>query len=137
MVGNADGADVMYGGGGNDTLIGNSAADLMSASDGNDSLVAGGTTGSDTMFGGDGNDKFVFNDFAATTAAHVAVASVHIVADFQRGSDKIQLLTGVMTTSTFFTGAGMTGTNTVVFATNTSGVTPSSTAARTSTSRFS
>ena len=47
-------ADKLWGGIGNDTLIGNLGADYLSGERGNDSLWGG--EGSDTMYGGDDND---------------------------------------------------------------------------------
>jgi Ca2+-binding RTX toxin-like protein len=44
----------IFGGGGNDTLIGGSGADLLFGGSGNDALLGKG--GNDQLFGGDGND---------------------------------------------------------------------------------
>jgi Ca2+-binding RTX toxin-like protein len=80
-------------GSGNDTLIGNNAANLLVAGAGNDKLDAGagddwlrGGTGSDTLAGGAGADMFVFDagDSAVGTGRD-------LVTDFEQGSDRIDL----------------------------------------------
>jgi len=65
---------------------------VMSGGDGNDSLVAGAATGgADTMFGGAGNDLFAFAT-ANIVAFSAAPSTAHVISDFSRGSDKIDLL---------------------------------------------
>ncbi|BAY22680.1 hypothetical protein NIES2100_24430 [Calothrix sp. NIES-2100] len=49
------GSVYLYGGVGNDTLIGGSNIDYLNGQDGNDSLIAG--AGNDTLYGGAGNDS--------------------------------------------------------------------------------
>ena len=80
-------------GSGNDKLVGNDAANLLSAGAGDDVLTAGGGddtlvggAGTDTLAGGAGADLFVFaaGDSAVGTGRDT-------VTDFERGADRIDL----------------------------------------------
>jgi Ca2+-binding RTX toxin-like protein len=53
------GNDQLFGGAGNDTLEGKGGNDLLFGGDGNDTLIGG--TGDDQMFGGAGNDRMIWN----------------------------------------------------------------------------
>jgi Ca2+-binding RTX toxin-like protein len=53
------GNDLLFGQAGNDTLVGGNGNDLLFGGDGNDTLTGG--AGSDQMFGGAGNDRMVWN----------------------------------------------------------------------------
>jgi Ca2+-binding RTX toxin-like protein len=53
------GNDQLFGGAGNDTLEGKGGNDLLFGGDGNDTLIGG--TGDDEMFGGAGNDRMIWN----------------------------------------------------------------------------
>ena len=53
------GNDQLFGGAGNDTLIGKGGNDLLFGGDGNDTLIGG--SGNDQMFGGAGNDLMIWN----------------------------------------------------------------------------
>ncbi|HET9427760.1 MAG TPA: M10 family metallopeptidase C-terminal domain-containing protein, partial [Allosphingosinicella sp.] len=80
-------------GAGNDTLIGNDAANNLSAGDGNDRIegnngadVLIGGAGTDQLFGGSGADTFVF------AAGDSAVGEARdTIGDFERGADRIDL----------------------------------------------
>lgn len=76
------------GGSGNDTIIGNTAANRLSGGAGNDTISGGG--GLDTMTGGAGADTFVFNQ--ALIASNRAT-----ITDFTHGTDIIQLSQSVFT----------------------------------------
>ncbi len=80
IVGGA-GLDTLIGGAGSDTLIGNAGSDKLNGGLGNDVMYSGG--GNDTLLGDGGSDLFVINgrDGAGST----------LVADFQRGIDKINV----------------------------------------------
>ena len=54
------GVDTLYGYGGNDTLNGGSGADDLRGGDGNDILNGG--SGADDLRGGDGNDKYIIDN---------------------------------------------------------------------------
>ncbi|HEX4336442.1 MAG TPA: calcium-binding protein [Polyangiaceae bacterium] len=60
-------AVTMNGGAGNDTLTGDSAADILNGEAGNDTLAGGG--GADVLNGGDGND--VFDEGTTTNGADI------------------------------------------------------------------
>ena len=66
-------------GAGNDILLGNAVANRLDAGAGNDSLD--GAAGDDTLIGGAGNDTFIIKD----------LGGLDTIADFVRGSDKIDL----------------------------------------------
>ena len=51
--------DKLYGGNGNDTLIGNQGSDYLAGGNGNDTLMGG--KGDDRLEGGMGNDTYLFN----------------------------------------------------------------------------
>ena len=53
------GNDQLFGGAGNDTLLGKAGNDLLFGGDGNDTLIGG--TGNDQMFGQAGNDLMIWN----------------------------------------------------------------------------
>jgi Ca2+-binding RTX toxin-like protein len=53
------GTDQLFGGAGNDTLEGKGGNDLLFGGDGNDTLIGG--AGNDQMFGGAGNDLMIWN----------------------------------------------------------------------------
>ena len=53
------GNDQLFGGAGNDTLLGKAGNDLLFGGDGNDTLIGG--TGDDQMFGQAGNDLMIWN----------------------------------------------------------------------------
>ncbi len=55
LTGNATGDDVIYGGGGLETILGLGGDDTLFGHQGNDILLSGGA-GRDTIYGGDGND---------------------------------------------------------------------------------
>lgn len=64
---------------GNDTLLGNGAANRLDAGAGND--VLNGAGGNDTLIGGSGADRFMFAD----------VGGVDKIVDFVSGTDRIDL----------------------------------------------
>lgn len=51
--------DIIYAGGGNDTIVGSNNDDLLYGEAGDDTLQAGG--GDDVLYGGAGNDTYVYN----------------------------------------------------------------------------
>ncbi|MFO0867988.1 MAG: dockerin type I domain-containing protein [Pirellulales bacterium] len=53
-------ADLIYGGSGNDTISGLGGADTIYG-DAGDDVITGGT-GNDSLFGGDGSDRFIWNN---------------------------------------------------------------------------
>jgi len=98
-------------GSGNDTLIGNDAANLLSAGAGNDTLDGG--AGSDTLIGGLGKDLLtggagadVF-DYDALGESAVG-GNRDVIADFEQGSDRIDL--SDLALSLFVGDAGFSGT---------------------------
>jgi len=98
----SDGADTIFGGGGADLLFGGTGSDILYGGEGNDSLVAGAFTSIDVFYGGDGADRFVFGVIdtgVALASTQLSAQSVGVVADFVRGTDKIQLLTGIFISS--------------------------------------
>ncbi|WP_380787019.1 Calx-beta domain-containing protein [Sphingomonas sp. R86521] len=84
LYGNQDN-DTLLGGAGNDTLFGGQGNDVLFGELGNDVLQGG--VGSDTLFGGAGADTFRY-----TQAADSTVASYDVIADFETGVDRIDLL---------------------------------------------
>ena len=83
-----------HSGAGNDTLFGNSVANLLSAGDGNDRIDGGagndtliGGRGKDTLTGGAGADVFQFQ----TNGDSAVGLGRDVITDFQQGSDKIDL----------------------------------------------
>jgi hypothetical protein len=95
----ASSPNAMYGFGGNDKLIGGSAADFLFGGTGNDILVGG--AGDDTLTGGTGTDQFRLATNIGTD----------IITDYTVGTDKIGFLD-----------TGANGTGSVNFA-NTTGTT--------------
>ncbi len=73
------GNDTLYAWTGHDTLIGGAGNDLLSGEQDNDRLIGG--LGNDTLWGGAGADVFVYN----------SGCGADIVADFLRGTDKVEL----------------------------------------------
>lgn len=71
--------DTLFGWTGNDTLIGGAGSDLLSGEQDNDRLMGG--LGNDTLWGGAGADVFVYANGGGAD----------IIADFVRGTDKIEL----------------------------------------------
>jgi Ca2+-binding RTX toxin-like protein len=69
----------MYGGNGDDLLVGGRANDVVYGETGNDKLI--GFFGADELWGGSGSDIFYFTTIDATDR----------IADFERGSDRIDL----------------------------------------------
>ncbi|HEY8592645.1 MAG TPA: M10 family metallopeptidase C-terminal domain-containing protein [Sphingomicrobium sp.] len=69
----------MYGGNGNDLLVGSTANDVLYGEAGNDKLL--GFIGSDDLWGDGGSDTFYFTELGATDR----------ILDFERGVDKIDL----------------------------------------------
>ncbi len=78
------GAATIIGGGGFDTIIGGSGAMKAEGGAGKDLLVGGSFK--DTLTGGDGGDIFRF--------ASTASGGAHVIMDFTKGSDKIDLSGG-------------------------------------------
>lgn len=74
----------LMGSSGNDTLIGDAAAQSLNGGEGND-IVAGGL-GADTLNGNAGADTFVYKTIADST-----VAQTDVIVDFVEGTDKIDL----------------------------------------------
>ena len=79
-VGSNQGNDLLYGGAGDDVLVGN---------DGNDTLDGG--VGSDTLTGGDGVDTFVIR----ANDGGLSEATADVITDFQNGTDTIGLTDGL------------------------------------------
>lgn len=75
------GADVLSGGGGNDSISGGTGNDSLLGGTGDDTLLGG--TGADSLTGGTGADRF--------SAANVAEFQGDVIADFQIGTDRIDL----------------------------------------------
>jgi Ca2+-binding RTX toxin-like protein len=93
------GDDTLFGGAGNDSLFGGQGNDFLQGNTGNDTLYGG--MGDDILVGGQGNDvlqgDFGINRMAGGQGADIFVSSitqkgVDIVTDFERGTDKIDLL---------------------------------------------
>ena len=83
MNGNA-GNDTLYGGLGNDTLYGSIGMDRLYGDAGNDRLFGG--NGRDVLFGGSGADVFAYSAVGDSRGS-----GVDLIADFARGSDRIDL----------------------------------------------
>jgi glycerophosphoryl diester phosphodiesterase len=99
----------VYGGGGNDTIIGNNLNNYLTGAVGNDYLSGGagddelagdagndtlnGGVGNDLLWGGAGNDIFLFNGGVPLTGANTVLNLLgrDIVADFIKNQDKIAL----------------------------------------------
>ncbi len=99
------------GGSGNDPLTGNEAANRLDGNAGNDALVGNG--GDDILVGGAGTDSLTggagADTFAFAALGDSAVGSARdIIADFQQGSDKIDL--SALGAATFIGSGAFTGT---------------------------
>ncbi|UDM53020.1 VCBS domain-containing protein [Cupriavidus sp. MP-37] len=77
---NGDGAAV----GGDDIIAGGNGRDTIYGEGGNDTIAGGG--GGDWLRGGAGRDTFVYNAVSDSTAA-----GMDVIADFQRGTDRLDL----------------------------------------------
>ncbi|SOZ38693.1 VCBS domain-containing protein [Cupriavidus neocaledonicus] len=77
---NGDGAVV----GGDDIIAGGNGRDTVYGEGGNDTIAGGG--GGDMLHGGSGRDTFVYHAVADSTAA-----GMDVIADFQRGTDRLDL----------------------------------------------
>ena len=90
IIGNSVG-NVLTGNGGNDTLIGNGGSDRLDGGAGNDYLLGGDAR--DFMTGGSGNDTFVFGpiDKDSQVSAKAGKISVDVITDFKSGVDKIDV----------------------------------------------
>ena len=93
------GADTITGSKYSDTLYGYAGNDTIKGLAGNDRITGG--TGKDKLYGGTGNDIF---DFNKVSESGITSSSRDIVADFVRGSDKVDL-------STIDANTGTTGNN--------------------------
>ncbi|MFX4220627.1 MAG: hypothetical protein ACMVO3_06340 [Thalassobaculum sp.] len=122
-------SDSVFGGDGNDLITGggsHTVADVISGGEGNDTILGDGTTfgGNDTLVGGDGNDRFLLGNIVAANSAEVlagAASLFDLISGFQDGSDKIQLLTGIIAggaSPSLATGASLGGTNSIVYQTS-------------------
>lgn len=77
------GDDRLYGGDGRDRIFGQEGSDYYDGGGGADTLVAGGIAGGgDTLVGGEGADLFEWVG---------RFAGIDTIADFQKGTDKIDL----------------------------------------------
>jgi Ca2+-binding RTX toxin-like protein len=74
------------GGGGNDTITGNTFANIIAGGAGNDILSGG--AGNDTLSGGTGNDAFVFGSPVLTLLTQIGIDTI---TDFTAGVDRLQL----------------------------------------------
>jgi Ca2+-binding RTX toxin-like protein len=105
------------GGSGNDTLIGNSAANVLIGGGGNDKINGG--AGADMLTGGNGSDTFVYTNLANSRAA-----AFDTITDFATGVDKLQIghalngLTTGLTKTTGITGNLATDLASVLNSTN-------------------
>jgi Ca2+-binding RTX toxin-like protein len=88
------GNDTIYGGGGNDTLTGSTGDDILVGEAGNDSLI-----------GGVGFDRFSFG--TPGQAFTTATSGFDTIADFQAGTDKIQLQRSSFTALTTLAGSAL------------------------------
>ncbi|MCC2633361.1 MAG: hypothetical protein K0S48_1247 [Ramlibacter sp.] len=84
----SDGADRMRGYAGNDRLIGFAGIDYLYGDTGNDVLIGG--LGADRLYGGDGADIF---DLNRAQESGVLSSTRDTIADFRRGTDRIDLRT--------------------------------------------
>ncbi|HET9811995.1 MAG TPA: M10 family metallopeptidase C-terminal domain-containing protein [Sphingomicrobium sp.] len=97
-------------GSGNDVLIGNDAANVLSSGAGGDRLTGNGGddvliggAGTDTLTGGAGADTFRFDSLADSSVG----TGRDVIADFVHGSDKIDF--GALGASTFVGNAAFSG----------------------------
>ena len=79
------GADTLNGAAGRDKLLGGLGADVLNGGAGDDDLIGG--AGADNLTGGAGKDWFVYDDISETGLG----AARDVIADFVRGTDKIDL----------------------------------------------
>ncbi|MBM3605297.1 MAG: calcium-binding protein [Alphaproteobacteria bacterium] len=84
VIAGGSGNDRLEGQAGNDRLDGGSGRDSLSGGVGNDRLIGG--TGADVLTGGGNADIFVFRSLNDST-----VSARDVIADFQRGQDRIDL----------------------------------------------
>ena len=99
-----NGADILTGGRGNDTVYGGNGDDQLSGGRGDDILY--GENGSDRLSGGDGRDILVGGqgDDRLTGGADADIFSfaksggADTITDFQKGIDRLQLLEGLTAT---------------------------------------
>jgi len=83
------------GGSGNDRIIGNVADNRLTGNGGNDTLIGG--TGNDTLLGGNGRDQLTGGDGSDTfrfdrgPETGRTVTTRDVIADFQQGTDRIDL----------------------------------------------
>ncbi|NOX74601.1 MAG: calcium-binding protein, partial [Alphaproteobacteria bacterium] len=82
------GSDTVHGGNGNDTITGGNGKDKLYGDDGNDVINGGGK--SDTIYGGGGNDTLTGSS-GADTFVFTQRAGDDVITDFTNGSDKIDL----------------------------------------------
>ncbi len=79
-----DDQDTIWGDAGNDRVLGDAGDDLLRGGAGLDTLTGG--LGADTLRGGSGANVFDFNDLA-----EIEVSDADRIADFLRGTDRIDL----------------------------------------------
>ena len=110
-----NGADVLSGGGGNDTVYGGNGDDQLSGGRGDDTLY--GENGSDRLSGGDGKDVLSGgqgNDWLTGGAdadifSFAKSGGADTITDFQKGVDKLQMLDGLTWKSASLVDADLTG----------------------------
>ena len=102
LIGNNN-ANQLYGGAGNDIMFGNGGADYLSGGDGNDSMwghdgndILHGGNGNDSMVGGNGNDTFYARDgWGLDTVIGDNLWGVNVPGTFDRVyGDTIDMLSG-------------------------------------------
>ena len=126
-----NGADLLYGGSGNDSLVGNAGHDLLQGGKGNDTQQGGtgrdtlnGSAGDDILYaaldtdryvGGAGDDLFIFTWGGVVDHydCGALLARRDVVADFVHGQDLIRLVESSLATITLIETGGFTGTNQV------------------------
>ncbi|MBJ7264751.1 MAG: type I secretion C-terminal target domain-containing protein, partial [Burkholderiaceae bacterium] len=86
-----EGNDILYGGAGNDTLYGGTGNDTLYGGSGNDILVGG--KGNDTLYGGSGSDTFKWelNDQGTVANPAVDVIKDYSSATIANGGDVLDL----------------------------------------------
>ncbi|WP_069299281.1 M10 family metallopeptidase C-terminal domain-containing protein [Neptunicoccus sediminis] len=97
LIGTKLSNDFLYGGFGNDTLIGKAGDDFLFGQQGNDVLTA--SSGVDHLFGGSGNDRLIggrgYDQFHGGAGNDVFVSNgkgQDVITDFDAGDDRIDLL---------------------------------------------